>query len=42
MVDVYPAYVCRNDCEYVERITEFPRIVAQEGEDCLLLLYPNN
>lgn len=42
MVDAYPVYVCRNDCEYVERITEFPRIVAQEGEDRLLLLYPNN
>lgn len=41
VMDAYPAYVCQNDCGYVKKIEHFPEIIAQQGEDRLLLLFPN-
>ncbi|MFI8687599.1 PD-(D/E)XK nuclease family protein [Rossellomorea sp. NPDC077527] len=38
----YSAYVCRDKCGYVKRVDDFPRVIAQQGDDRLLLLYPND
>lgn len=42
VMDAYPAHVCEQRCGYTERIQEFPRIIAQQDEDRLLLLYPHD
>ncbi|MBS4195481.1 PD-(D/E)XK nuclease family protein [Lederbergia citri] len=40
-VDAYSAYVCEKNCGYTKLIDPVPEIIAQQGEDRLLLLYPN-
>ncbi|MBP0725157.1 PD-(D/E)XK nuclease family protein [Bacillus sp. RG28] len=42
LVDAYPAYVCRAKCGYMKMIEPIPEVIAQRGDDCLLLLYPDN
>jgi hypothetical protein len=42
VVDAYPAFVCREQCGYVKRIEIGPKIIAQQGKERLLILYPNN
>ncbi|WP_234400678.1 PD-(D/E)XK nuclease family protein [Virgibacillus senegalensis] len=41
VMDVFPAYVCEAQCGYKRRIEEVPEVIAQQGEDRLLLLYSN-
>ncbi|SDM57163.1 PD-(D/E)XK nuclease family protein [Sediminibacillus halophilus] len=41
VMDVFPAYVCQAQCGYKKRIEEIPKVIAQQGEDRLLLLYAN-
>ncbi|VEF46917.1 Uncharacterised protein [Bacillus freudenreichii] len=41
VIDAYPALVCKQGCGYTERILEIPKIIGQQDEDRLLLLYPN-
>lgn len=41
-LDGFLAYVCGVKCGYVKRIKEIPRVIAQQGNDRLLLLYPND
>lgn len=36
LVDAYPAFICQRDCGFVE---EIPEIIAQQGDDRLLLQY---
>lgn len=40
-VDVRPVMVCQQKCGYMCEAEEGPTIIAQQGEDRLLLLYPN-
>jgi hypothetical protein len=42
VIDAYSAYVCQNKCGFVKRIEDFPRVIAQQSTDRLLLLYPND
>ncbi|MFD1706930.1 PD-(D/E)XK nuclease family protein [Siminovitchia sediminis] len=42
VIDAFPALVCEQGCGYTERIQEFPKIIAQQDEDRLLLLYPDD
>src|SRR5690606_37875466 len=37
----FSAYVCEKNCGYTKRIEPVPKIIAQQGDDRLLLLYPN-
>jgi hypothetical protein len=44
-VDAFFAYVCSKKCGHFEHVPEsgnFPQAIAQQGDDRLLLLYPNN
>ncbi|MEC1894865.1 MAG: PD-(D/E)XK nuclease family protein [Bacillota bacterium] len=41
ILDGFPAYVCRGKCGYVKRIEDIPAVIARQGDDRLLLLYPN-
>jgi len=42
MLDVHPVYKCtQQDCGYMMRYELVPDIIAQQGDDRLLLLYPN-
>ncbi|PWW31392.1 PD-(D/E)XK nuclease superfamily protein [Cytobacillus oceanisediminis] len=41
VVNAYPAYVCRNKCGYLKEIESVPEVIGQQGDDRLLLLYPN-
>ncbi|MUK87681.1 hypothetical protein GMD78_04605 [Ornithinibacillus sp. L9] len=41
MMDTYPAYVCADSCGFSIRIDSLPRVIAQQGEERLLLLYSN-
>ncbi|MBW8349604.1 PD-(D/E)XK nuclease family protein [Bacillus sp. IITD106] len=40
-VNAFSAYVCEKNCGYIKRIEPVPKIIAQQGDDRLLLLYPN-
>lgn len=40
VLDAYSAYVCK--CGFVKRIEDFPRVIAQQNADWLLLLYPDD
>jgi len=40
--DAHPVYVCQDKCGYMKRAEDTPRIIAQQGDDRLLLLYPND
>ncbi|MFJ7726531.1 PD-(D/E)XK nuclease family protein [Neobacillus sp. NPDC097160] len=42
VVDAYPAYVCREKCGYTKRIYSVPKVIAQQGNERLLLLYPDD
>jgi len=42
VIDAYPVYVCQDKCGYMKRAEDTPRIIAQQGDDRLLLLYPND
>lgn len=42
-IDVHPIYVCpERNCGYMKRSEPVPKIIAQQGDDRLLLLYPND
>lgn len=41
ILDGFPAYVCGRKCGYVKRIEDIPSVIAKQGDDRLLLLYPN-
>ncbi|WP_157800905.1 PD-(D/E)XK nuclease family protein [Bacillus solitudinis] len=41
VVDAFPAIVCRAECGYMVPVDLTPKVIAQQGEDRLLLLYPN-
>ncbi|MBP1971731.1 hypothetical protein J2Z83_003886 [Virgibacillus natechei] len=40
-IDAYPALICEEKCGYMKRIELVPEVIAQQGEDRLLLAYPN-
>lgn len=41
-IDVHPVYKCTDeDCGYMKRSESVPEIIAQQGEDRLLLKYPD-
>lgn len=40
-IDAYPTLICQAKCGYMKRIEPVPEIIAQQGEDRLLLVYPN-
>ncbi|MDR7000992.1 hypothetical protein [Neobacillus niacini] len=42
IMDAYPAYVCKKKCGYMKQIDTIPTIIAQQGDDRLLLLYPDD
>lgn len=43
MIDANPIYVCpESTCGYMKRSEPVPKIIAQQGDDRLLLLYPND
>jgi PD-(D/E)XK nuclease superfamily len=42
MVDSYAAYVCREKCGFVKRMEDLPKAIAQQGDDRILLSYPND
>jgi hypothetical protein len=43
ILDVHPIYECSDEnCGYMRRSEPIPEIVAQQGDDRLLLLYPND
>ncbi|WP_456276584.1 PD-(D/E)XK nuclease family protein [Bacillus sp. AK128] len=41
MLDAFLAFVCESQCGYSKRIEDEPRIIAQQGEDRLLIIYPD-
>ncbi|MFJ7970248.1 PD-(D/E)XK nuclease family protein [Psychrobacillus sp. NPDC096389] len=41
VIDVYPAYTCKDQCGFVKQKKEIPEVIAQQGKDRLLLLYSN-
>ena len=40
-VDAFPAYVCQDKCGYMKQIEVLPTAIAQQGDNRLLLLYPD-
>jgi hypothetical protein len=41
-LDVHPIYKCPDEiCGYMKRLEPLPEIIAQQGDDRLLLMYPN-
>lgn len=40
-IDAYPALICQNGCGYMKRLELVPEVISQQGEDRLLLAYPN-
>ncbi|WHX40316.1 PD-(D/E)XK nuclease family protein [Mesobacillus sp. AQ2] len=41
VIDVNPVYICTEQCGYIERYEHMPEIRFQEGDDRLLLVYPD-
>jgi hypothetical protein len=41
IMDASPVYRCQENCGFMKRIEPIPQIIGQQGDDRLLLLFPN-
>ncbi|UII55652.1 PD-(D/E)XK nuclease family protein [Cytobacillus spongiae] len=42
VIDAFPALICQSGCGYVKKVDEIPEIIAQQGDDRLLLKYSDD